>query len=434
MFKLTNLKKFKFASSFRLSRRRPKEGKDVNKKNRNNRKTVIIEEKEKVFAADHYQPRIVRENGGVITEKHLKNKSSSSSNSRRRRRSNKKRFMADAKRPLIILARGLSARILFERNKVNDRNNSSDGWTISSSQDNDEEIQRLLEEASELDQAGNVFFEQGRYQDALKSYTQALKYKDQTLKSENVVNDNDDANNATTDEQQQGETKPPLISTRMKNQLLASVATSINNIGFLRQKLGDTTAEDIMSAYRDSLRIKKKILGENDLSIGTTLNNIGSVYFKDGNYELAMESYQRALDIMVSNLGMYHLDVATVHSNIGDVYAAMMPNKLDAARISYDAALQVRWSELGIADPRTTRLLERIAAIDMAETERNLIERPETIYERKTSEDYCPPSDTPTTLADDIYDSVVSMEELERSLELEMFRDKIEMICEMREL
>jgi len=428
MLKLTNLK---FASSFRSRRRRPKEGKDVNKKNRNNRKTVIIEEKGKVFAVDHYhQPRIVRENGGIVTEKHLKNKSSSSSSSNSRRGSNKKRFMADAKRPLIILARGLSARILFERNKVNDRNNSSDGWTISSSQDNDEEIQRLLEEASELDQAGNVFFEQGRYQDALKSYTQALKYKDQTLKSENVVNDDDDANNATTDEQQQErETKPPLISTRMKNQLLASVATSINNIGFIRQKLGDTTAEDIMSAYQDSLRIKKKILGENDLSIGTTLNNIGSVYFKDGNYELAMESYQRALEIMVSNLGMYHLDVATVHSNIGDVYAAMMPNKLDAARISYDAALQVRWSELGVADPCTTRLLERIAAIDMAETERNLIERP-----RKTSEDYCPPSDTPTTLADDIYDNVVSMEEFERDLELEMFRDKIEMICEMREL
>mmetsp|Transcript_4920 Transcript_4920/g.5716 ORF Transcript_4920/g.5716 Transcript_4920/m.5716 type:complete len:122 (+) Transcript_4920:1-366(+) len=121
-----------------------------------------------------------------------------------------------------------------------------------------------------------------------------------------------------------------------------------------------------------------------------------------------------------------------MHSNIGDVYAAT--EKLDAARMSYEEALNIRWTELGSTDPRTTRLLERIAEIDMAETTRNLVERPATIVERKTSEDYYPAEDTPTSLADDIYDNVVSMEELKRSLELEMFRDKIEMICEMREL
>eukprot|EP00540_Astrosyne_radiata_P016252 CAMPEP_0116840308 /NCGR_PEP_ID=MMETSP0418-20121206/10273_1 /TAXON_ID=1158023 /ORGANISM="Astrosyne radiata, Strain 13vi08-1A" /LENGTH=37 /DNA_ID= /DNA_START= /DNA_END= /DNA_ORIENTATION= len=34
-----------------------------------------------------------------------------------------------------------------------------------------------------------------------------------------------------------------------------------------------------MAAYKNSLRIKKEILGKDDLSVGKTLNNIGSVYF-----------------------------------------------------------------------------------------------------------------------------------------------------------
>jgi len=443
MIQLIHLRS-KIASSFRrrrdghfptLTTKQGKNKKDV-KRNQEKLKTVLIMsrgEEETVFDNDlcsHQQqlrPRLVR----FRSKKDLIEKQQLSINKNRRRNRNN-RFMANAKGPLVLLARAFSARILFKRSKHDANNTSSDdGWTIASSQDNDEEISRLLEEASELDQTGNDLLQQGRYQDSLKYYMQALRYKDQTLKSDNVVNDNED-DDSITEEKKEEVFKPPLISTRMKNQLLASVATSINNIGYLRQKLGDTTSEDIMSAYEDSLGIKRKILGKNDLSIGTTLNNIATVHFHNKNNEEAMKLYQEALDIMVLNLGMYHLDVATMHSNIGDVYAAT--EKLDAARMSYEEALNIRWTELGSTDPRTTRLLERIAEIDMAETTRNLVERPATIVERKTSEDYYPAEDTPTSLADDIYDNVVSMEELKRSLELEMFRDKIEMICEMREL
>lgn len=155
------------------------------------------------------------------------------------------------------------------------------------------------------------------------------------------------------------------------------------------------------------------------------------MYFSNEDNEKAMNAYQQALDIMVGHLGTFHLDVATVQSNIGDVYAAT--DELELARMYYDQALEVRWSEIGNNDPKTTRLLERIAAIDMAETTKNLSECPETVYERQTSEEYFPPPETYTTLADDIFENVLKMEESESNLELEMFRDKVEMICGMRE-
>jgi len=388
-----------------------------NKKKLLNHKKKLLENKKKMIEEKR---KMIESRNKQFNERKLQQSSGKNSNSKG---SSKKRgFISKVKKPFKFLLSGLQDRILFER-KNHRQNSSSDGWTVSSSQDNDEEIQRRIEEASELDQAGNNLIQQGKHDDALKAYILALKYKDLMLKTSIVSDDNAGENSS--------ENSSPAISIRMKDQLLASVATSINNIGYLRQHLGDTSSDEIMSAYQDSLRIKKKILGESDLSIGTTLNNIGSVYFSNEDHKEAMNSYQQALDIMVDHLGTFHLDVATVQSNIGDVYAAT--DEFELARMYYDQALEVRWSEIGNNDPKTTRLLERIAAIDMAETTKNLIERPETVYERKTSEQYCPPPDTYTTLADDIFENVLSMEESENSLEIEMFRDKIEMICGMRE-
>jgi len=289
--------------------------------------------------------------------------------------------------------------------------------------DKDVEYQkRLLGKARELDQAGNELFEQGRYQELLESYGQALKYKEQTLKSADDIN-------AENQQQEQNTT----VSKRMRRHLLASVATSINNIGFLLQRLGDSTIDEIMSFYQNSLRIKEKVLGKNHLSIGATHNNIGSVYFRNGDHEEAMTAYQQALEIITSNLGTYHLDVATVHSNIGDIYLAT--NKLEAARTSYNQALKIRWLELGdgnITDARVIRLLERVATIDMSDATQKLNEKPEYIYDLRDSKDYYPNMDSIEELRDDSMDPVMFVGEMGRNLPLEMFRDQIEMINEMR--
>ncbi|KAI2490304.1 hypothetical protein MHU86_24268 [Fragilaria crotonensis] len=184
---------------------------------------------------------------------------------------------------------------------------------------------RIVEAAHALDNAGNDLFAKGKFNEALDSYTRALKLKRRTLKFG--------------------------VSPESQNaqKLLASVATSINNIGYLRQRAGANT-EEIMTAYQDSLQIKREILGDKDLSVGKTLNNIGSVYFGSRAYAEALVAYAEAKIIMEHNLGQEHLDVATVHSNIGDVHLAQ--RQLADARENYAASLNIRWTALGSIIPR----------------------------------------------------------------------------------
>jgi tetratricopeptide (TPR) repeat protein len=81
----------------------------------------------------------------------------------------------------------------------------------------------------------------------------------------------------------------------MDPKLLVSMATSINNIGYLRQRAGEATPDETMAAYKKSLRIKRKILGNDSLSVGKTLNNIGSVYYLKKEFEGALPAYEEAL-------------------------------------------------------------------------------------------------------------------------------------------
>jgi len=329
--------------------------------------------------------------------------------------------------------------------KKNRNITSSNDLTISLTQDNDVEYQDILE-ARDLDQAGNGLLKKGRYHEALKSYTQALNLKRQSLK---LKEEREEEENNTKKERSKRDDHTTSKSNRVKNQLLASVATSMNNIGFLRQHIIPNTSHDtntaaattdtnnnkeiIMSIYEESLQIKTKILGENDLSIGKTLNNIGSLYFIDKIYDKAMTTYQRALDIMAMNLGMSHLDVATVVSNIGDVYYAT--NRWEEARICYDRALQTRWDRLGSNNPKTIRLLDLIATIDITSRQQLLSSHQSMVYYERSDDDYYyRPSDSYTKLRKDIQKSILFVNTKKRKLEMEMFRDRIEIICGMREI
>lgn len=262
-----------------------------------------------------------------------------------------------------------------------------------------------MEAAHALDNAGNDLFAKGKFNEALDSYTRALKLKRRTLKFG--------------------------VSPESQNaqKLLASVATSINNIGYLRQRAGANT-EEIMTAYQDSLQIKREILGDKDLSVGKTLNNIGSVYFGSRAYAEAMVAYAEAKIIMEHNLGQEHLDVATVHSNIGDVHLAQ--RQLVDARENYAASLNIRWTALGEHHPKVVRLLEKIAAIEMSDT-------PQKMQQIQILDDEEEKADTPVQqdlreLREQVKEDVTYVDNVKRKMALEMIRDKIQMIREMREL
>ncbi|KAL7565339.1 hypothetical protein ACA910_014618 [Epithemia clementina (nom. ined.)] len=205
---------------------------------------------------------------------------------------------------------------------------------------------RVAHEAADLDKEGNTFFERGDYDQAFMSYERALKLKRASLQ----VDKKHGAYDMLTETESQ------------KASILASVATSINNMTYLRQRAGQATADETMAAYLKSLQIKREILGPNHLSVGKTLNNIGSVFYLKKEYIPALKAYENAYEIMSEQLGETHLDVGTVLSNIGDVHTAMLdkPKALDY----YKRALDIRWAQLGRNDPKVIRLMEQTASLE----------------------------------------------------------------------
>ena len=284
-----------------------------------------------------------------------------------------------------------------------------------------QECARIAKAAAALDNAGNDMFERGEYERAMATYTRALKLKRRTL---------------TLGQQQPQQPQQPQSTSSKADTLLASVATSINNISYLRQRSG-ASPEETMQAYRDALRIKQDVLGRDDLSVGKTLNNIGSVHFSVQQFDQAMEAYAEAKDIMVSNLGPKHLDVATVHSNIGDVHLAK--GQSESARERYSEALAIRWSQLGDRDPKVIRLLEKIASIEMEGTSERLsqpqyLDRTESDVLYSDDERFrSPVQHELEALRQEVDDDLEFIERIKRDLSIDMVKDKLHIIKGMRE-
>jgi len=72
-------------------------------------------------------------------------------------------------------------------------------------------------------------------------------------------------------------------------------------------------------------------LGEKNIDVAWSYNNIGIVYSDKSEYEKALEYYQKALEIQKELLGEKHTNVADFYKNIGLVYAD---------KFEYDKALE----------------------------------------------------------------------------------------------
>ena len=177
--------------------------------------------------------------------------------------------------------------------------------------------------------------------------------------------------------------------------LLASVATSVNNVCYARQRMGLASPDEALTAYQSSLELKRRVraekvgllsennekeasaeikLGEtkptckkrdelndqeqHDLSVAKTLNNIGTVHLSTGNYPSALSSFREACGLMLTILGPHHIDVSTVHSNAGDALLGM--KRYGEATEEYGRALKIRAARSGMDHRKSQRLLEKI--------------------------------------------------------------------------
>lgn len=292
---------------------------------------------------------------------------------------------------------------------------------------------RIARAAAALDNKGNKLFERGQYDKAMETYTKALKLKKRTFHA--MLEEADDYLENALDEDNE-----VLQDEKTDPQMLVSMATSINNIGYLRQRSGAATPDETMAAYKKSLRIKQKVLGKDHLSVGKTLNNIGSVFYLKRDFDGALASYTEAMEIMNANLGAQHPDVATVWSNIGDVHLGK--RNLEGALQNYRYALTIRWQLFGERDPRTIRLLEKIAAIEvgesMMEQTRQSITQSDAQYYGEDMElmdlGMQPFAVELKQLHEEVEADVLYVDSMERKMSIDMLKDKVTIFRGMREM
>ena len=315
-----------------------------------------------------------------------------------------------------------------------DINNSNDS--------NDEDDWNAIAHAVKaLDRAGHELFARGEYEAAFERYERALVLKRSTLQSD--VDDNTSG--------AKGRALPPPLGVAAKDpptdpsagpaappraDIVASVATSINNMTYLQQRAGVLSADESLASYFKSLQMKREIHGPKHLSVGKTLNNIGSVFYLKREYLPALQAYQDAQRIMEDSLGSEHGDVGTVLSNIGDVYFALErhPEALD----HYRTALRIRWVALGPSDPKVARLMHRIAALETGKQPvKGDDEESDSESEEYQEEDRRRSAlfrEDVLSLQDEIMEDMKFFDLLEREMAISMLKDKMRIFREIREL
>jgi tetratricopeptide (TPR) repeat protein len=120
-------------------------------------------------------------------------------------------------------------------------------------------------------------------------------------------------------------------------------ASSLNALGSLYYKMGDYKAAE--PYYKQALEFKKKTLGEEHPDYATSLNNLGLLYYKMGDYKTAEPYYKQALEIKKKALGEEHPDYAMSLSILGNLYYKIGDYK--AAESYYKQALEIRKKALG---------------------------------------------------------------------------------------
>jgi len=103
-------------------------------------------------------------------------------------------------------------------------------------------------------------------------------------------------------------------SEKVKRSLLISKAGALNNIGAIYFNEGDIV--NALEYFHQSLKVEEQI-GNKD-GIGTSLNNLGYIYLQHGDDEQALKYFNQALDLRIEI--NYKEGIASTLNNIGLVY------------------------------------------------------------------------------------------------------------------
>ena len=124
-----------------------------------------------------------------------------------------------------------------------------------------------------------------------------------------------------------------------------ALAGLLNDIGYVVSKY--FAEYNIALEYHSkALAIREMIFGMEHSDTAQSYNNIGLVYFIQGDYIKALEYYSKALVISEKILGSEHPDTITIYNNIGEIYH--IKDEYDKALECHFKALETREKVLGV--------------------------------------------------------------------------------------
>jgi tetratricopeptide (TPR) repeat protein/calcineurin-like phosphoesterase family protein len=141
-----------------------------------------------------------------------------------------------------------------------------------------------------------------------------------------------------------------------KDEDLELKAHLVNDLGFTLGSLGNYNKSLIYD--RQSLDIRKEVLGERHPDTAQSLSNVGVAYGRLGEYQRQLEYQQQALDIRVEIFGERHHDTAMSLRNLGFAYGKLgnYQNELEY----YQQALEIFKEALGERHPETAHSLRHV--------------------------------------------------------------------------
>ncbi|WP_256871734.1 tetratricopeptide repeat protein [Nostoc sp. TCL26-01] len=138
-----------------------------------------------------------------------------------------------------------------------------------------------------------------------------------------------------------------------------SVATSLNNLAYLYRSQGRYSEAEPL--FIQALALSRKLLGEEHPDVALSLNNLASLYESQGRYSEAEPLYIQALALMRKLLGEEHPDVALSLNNLASLYCSQ--GRYSKAEPLYIQALTLMRKLLGEEHPDIALSLNNFASL-----------------------------------------------------------------------
>jgi tetratricopeptide (TPR) repeat protein len=136
-------------------------------------------------------------------------------------------------------------------------------------------------------------------------------------------------------------------------------ANLINDLANTNLILGDYSS--VWSNHMEVLHIRQELFGERHSDIATSLNNVGGVYYNQGDLQSALEYFQLALAMFRELFGERHSDIAGSLNNVGSVYFDQ--GDLQSALEYFQLALTMRRELFAGRHPDTANSLNSIGSV-----------------------------------------------------------------------